>query len=578
MVEDAGNVLEEIENMEFEDYFPLEKIRKYACAKQIYERQGNNAKVKEINWEVQLLIREAWNWCLSNPNMSFPEWDQNAAEYYERRLEETNVLLNKARYAYALWTLKRDLDYAILAIKLFASVGELYIKKGWYKKDTGFEVASFCFEMASRTSLRLQPQLFSKIIEQIVSCIKVLDKEDEMGRGMIDLVRLVADLAQDIKRIPEVRKNAELNDAISFVFDVSNNIAQKRADSGEYHWQRSYLEASVKLASFLGEDEKARKIKAQIASSFEEEGYSRESKIVQIYFYRQALSLYSEIGGHSGKLKDLKLKIAKCLHEAEEKGEFKEISVKVEIPVPKIVEEYTNKIRHKSPQEILKVIVCDDQLIPKKSMVRNFVEETKKKYPLSFLIPTQLFARFGPIKKFETENEIFEYKLKEQFNIEAVVGEIVINRLFENLIKIGKIQPADILTFLGHSKNITKNCYQMVKEGIDSHFSGNYVASIHILIPQIEEILRSILRNHDIPPVNYDSQGRVIEEKLLGALITESEIFLGEDFAEYLKVRLWNDFANVRNDVCHGWMQFHEFTETLSTTLIYIILRLCLTN
>ena len=111
--------------------------------------------------------------------------------------------------------------------------------------------------------------------------------------------------------------------------------------------------------------------------------------------------------------------------------------------------------------------------------------------------------------------------------------------------------------------------------GLKAHFDGKYVCSVSMVIPQIEELLRNVLRNHGVTPTKYDQRKGGIEQTLLGTLVDEIEPIVGEDFAEYLRIRLTVAFANIRNKVCHGWMRVEEFKESLSTALVFVILKLC---
>lgn len=44
-----------------------------------------------------------------------------------------------------------------------------------------------------------------------------------------------------------------------------------------------------------------------------------------------------------------------------------------------------------------------------------------------------------------------------------------------------------------------------------------------------------------------------VATELLGGLLAEVDEFIGEDFAEYSRIRLTPNGANNRNKVCHGW-------------------------
>jgi hypothetical protein len=213
-------------------------------------------------------------------------------------------------------------------------------------------------------------------------------------------------------------------------------------------------------------------------------------------------------------------------------------------------------------------------LIPNKRQVVKHIKEIEKSAPLQFIIPTKLMGRDGQIESFNNQQEIFEYKVREQYNLKAQISEEAIARIF-NLLLQDRLQPTDIFSFITSGRNIDNNMRKIIETGLKAHFDGNYVCSINILVPQIEELIRNVLRTHGITPTKYDQRKGGIEQTLLGTLVDEIKPIVGENFAEYLRIRLTVAFANIRNKVCHGWMQVEEFKESLSSALVYVILKLC---
>lgn len=583
MNKNSKSILEDIEKMIIENYYPHEKIGKYIEVIKICEEKSDQNKANEIRNELNLLnrplgvagqITDIWKWCKENLNQPFPEWEKKSVDYYKKRLDETDNPLHKARYAYAIWTFERDINYAQKAVEYFLRTGKRCINGGLYEGK--WDLVTFCFEFATKLSLALnlqQPLDITSVLENTFSAIDTLQKNGEMGKMMVDLVGVVASLAENIVRRPELRENQRIREIIKKVMKISNEIANYWHKEKSYHWQQSYLKESVKLVKFLGEHKRARDFLIKIAESLVEEGRSKSAnKFVESFFYEEALKIYFDLG-MSQKVDELKAKIRECLREAVKRGEFKEVSVPIEVPVPDFVKGYTEKLQEKKPEEILQTILNNCYFIPNKKQVIKTVESIKQQFPLSFVFPRKEIERDAPRRTFTEETQIFELKVKRQFNIEPKVRELLLHGLFKELFK-EKVGAEDILAFLKKGKNISENNFKLLEAGIWHHFRENYVASIHILTPQIEEMLRNLLVNHRVVPTKYVPTDEGIEEKLLGGLIKKAKDILGEDFSEYLEVRLTPSEANIRHKVCHGWMRFEEFTENLSLVLIYIILKL----
>lgn len=577
------SILEDIEKMIIENYYPHEKIGKYIEVIKICEEKGDQKKANEIRDELNLLnrllgaggqITDIWKWCKENLNQPFPEWKKESVNYCKKRLDETDNPLHKARYAYVIWTFERDINYAQKAVEYFLKTGKHCIKEGLYEGK--WDLVTFCFEFATKLSLALnlqQPLDITSVLENISSAIDTLQKNGKMGKMMADLVGVIASLAESIARRPELRENRRIREIVTKVMKISNEIADHWHKEKSHHWQQSYLKESVKLAKFLGKHEHVRDFLIKIAESLVEEGrFKSANKFVESFFYEEALKIYFDLGINQ-KVDELRAKIRECLREAVKRGEFKEVSVSIEVRAFDFVKRYTEKLHKKKPEEILQIIINDSSFIPDKKQVIGTVESIKQQSPLSFIFSRKEIERDAPRRTFTEETQIFERKVKRQFNMESEIRELLLHGLFKELFK-KKVGSEDILALLKKGKNISENNFKLLEAGIKYHFQTDYVASIHILTPQIEEILRNLLVNHGVIPTKYVPTDEGIEEKLLGGLIKKANDILGEDFSEYLEVRLTPSGANIRHKVCHGWMQFEEFTENLSLVLIYIILKL----
>jgi len=578
-------LMQEIDDMLCEEYWPRHKVEKWIEIAKIYEKEGNQQGVEEIKQELNLLnrtylappneITDVWKWCLDHLNDPFPSWKSEAVEYYMRRSDETKNPLNRARYAYALWTLEKKIEYGKLSVESFIQAGEEFVVKKCYSQGTSFITNAFCFEFAARLSLALNlpKPSFIEVVSSLLWAINELQKEKIRGRGMSDFVHTMASLAQDVARNPKIRENKDFGDIVKETRKISGRIAEEWHKQKDFGWQRFYLEDCVTLSRFLRDEEEAKKTLLTIAESYIEEGREKSaSKMVEQHFYEEALEIYANLG-IAEKIGDMKNKISQCEREAIERGEYKLVMTEAEIPIDEFAKMYVEKLKG-PPQVILRALVDDPQLITSKRKVVKYTQEIAKKYPLQFIFPTKLMGRDGPIESFNTEQEIFEYKVREEYNLESQISEVVITRIL-NLLLQERLQPSDIFNFISSGRNIDGNMKKMIEMGLKAHFDKNYVCSVTILIPQIEELLRNVLRRHGITPTKYDQRKGGIEQTLLGTLVDEIEPIVGEDFAEYLRIRLTVAFANIRNKVCHGWMLVEEFKESLSVALIFMILKLC---
>lgn len=562
-----------------EDEYPLEKSMKYLALLKKAEDQGDTEGAKNARRELNLLNPivggpHIWRWWTDNLNVPFPTWSKEDAPYYRKRYSETTNALDKARYAYAVWTLDRHIEFAKNATASFLRAGELYYAESWYKDGIKFKVMASCFVLAARLSLSLNLQSPLDIVSILTALERIvgeMDSKNEKGREISDLVEVSATIAQDIYDNQRIRTETEIQRIFSTVLSIALKLAAERHAKKEFHWYRSHLEACVQLTKVTQGQEKPIELRKRIADSYIEEAGTSSSNLVKLSCCQNALKLYSELG-LSQQIETTKKLIAEFSEKAVH--EFKEISVPVKIPTQKIVEEYVgNNLIGRQPQRILDILPHDASLIPEKKEVIKTIEGIKREHPLSFIFPIMLFDRDSRKKKITDENEIFEHKVNQQYVLESQIRGGILTEILKAAFEVFATE-SDLIEFLRRSKNITANSMQILESGVAHHFRHEYIASIHVLMPQVEEIIRTLVINHGATPTKYEPSDEGVQEKLLGGLLVEADEFLGEDFAEYLKIRLTPDGENIRNKVCHGWMEIRSLNEELSTVLIHMILKL----
>lgn len=247
-----------------EDEYPLEKSMKYLALVKKAEDQGDTEGAKNARRELSLLNPivggpHIWKWWTDNLNVPFPTWSKEDAPYYRKRYSETTNALDKARYAYAVWTLDRDIEFAKNAAAGFLRAGELYYAESWYKDGIKFRVMACCFELAARLSLSLSLQSPLDIVSILTALEKIvgeMDSRNEKGRGISDLVEVSATIAQDIYDNQGIRTKTEIQRIFATILSIALKLAAERHAKKEFHWCRSYLEACLQLTKATQGQEK----------------------------------------------------------------------------------------------------------------------------------------------------------------------------------------------------------------------------------------------------------------------------------------------------------------------------------
>ena len=168
--------------------------------------------------------------------------------------------------------------------------------------------------------------------------------------------------------------------------------------------------------------------------------------------------------------------------------------------------------------------------------------------------------------------EMFELIIKRNDNVLSISV-----RDYE---KDGKITVKDHMDYLRCFDLHSKPILNIIEHGIKRHYEGDYVSSIHILVPQIENTLKKLLEQKKDSIITSTKKG--MEYVKLGGLICVGSEILGPDFEKYLILKLVSSNSiNLRSKVCHsgyGELEYmkdedipDDFSHPMSLSLILII-------
>ncbi len=159
----------------------------------------------------------------------------------------------------------------------------------------------------------------------------------------------------------------------------------------------------------------------------------------------------------------------------------------------------------------------------------------------------------------------------EQHVIELVhaIGEIWIT--LEKQDQLGELE---IISYL--QRSMPQFNWSLIRHGVQRHFAGDYISSIHILTPQLESLIVQVADLNGIATIRLDDQKRQEISplpSLLGPSKTDVKDLLSEGLFWFARIFLVESRCrfNVRNKVAHGLITTEECNATISATLIFLI-------
>lgn len=143
-----------------------------------------------------------------------------------------------------------------------------------------------------------------------------------------------------------------------------------------------------------------------------------------------------------------------------------------------------------------------------------------------------------------------------------------------------RITERDLFILCQNSRIIPPNREALWAKGLYFGFEKDFVISSHLLIPQIEHIVRYTLKQNHIKTTTLDMDG-IETENGLSTLLKEPQIesIFGEDLAFDMKALLVEPIGgNLRNEVAHGLAEYNDLMSYNGVYLWWLWLKLVLNN
>lgn len=168
-----------------------------------------------------------------------------------------------------------------------------------------------------------------------------------------------------------------------------------------------------------------------------------------------------------------------------------------------------------------------------------------------------------------------EYSLDIEFAIKGCIYPAFEQFIFEHRVTKEYIQ-----TICLNSSIIPRDRVLIWTEGLYFGFEKNFLVSTHLLIPQIEHLIRVVLKQNGIKTTILETNGIEVE-KGLSTLLEDSQLeeFVDKNIVFELKFLLTKSIGyNLRNNVAHGLSSYNIFLSTQSMYLWWFILKLVVFN
>jgi hypothetical protein len=498
-----------------------------------------------------------------NPFGNIDGFTDEHLNFFSEIIDAINDDEIKSRMADVLWLRTKNYKMAEIAVESYLSSAKtLEDFAHWTQTQKRIERALQLGSMLGK-----KRELYQKVLNRIYDLLDRCNSEDPFY------------LSAELMRLLQERREGNAKKYAQFC----EKLALKAEAENDFHKARRYWETMVGWHLQDKDTASARQARIKVAETYEKESdfnlENRQPKyLMASHLIEQAIVAYRNAQDSEKKIEELKLKLRE--YQSKAVGEMPSIS-SGSIDISDVVIQAERAVSGKSFFDALKTLALLSSPNNVKH-IRKQVEENRKKYIFSSLMPKRLFSSNGRgVGVQPTEGE--EAILADMFEYASLSYQVSVK---------GLIEPARYIILLEHSARvfefydlmmnhpfIPQDREFIVARGLHAGLNGDFLTSTHFLIPQIEESIRYILIRCGIVPSSFEDKG-IQDEFNLNKLLTHSkftetlnEIF-GEDFIFDLRGSLVERFgANLRNDMAHGLIDHNSFYFASSSYLWWLALR-----
>lgn len=495
--------------------------------------------------------------------VNFPEindFKDDSIEYFKKRVSETQNPVLNARYADFVWEFEKEPSFGKIAVDAYLETAENYYRKTWF--------------------FRLQ-DVFDRCV--YLAMLKVVDAE-KLQEIKAKLLAYLSRMIQDghyrfclelIGAFLEIKVENTTKEEYEKVLTITRQCANHFKAQNDFYLQRSFLARLEKLTSKYGQSDLSKAIREQEAEAYVAEAEFHEANnnfLVAASAYENALKVFQKLGNK----KKINL-YKKKLSEANKKsvGQFKSISTEIKISNEKIKKFTDIILSAKDSREALQRLSVFDSLLPDYQSTILQTKKMQKQTPLQFLISHKVFNNNGHL--ISGDGDPFQHVLIRNLMMGIGVGSIFRDIIFERMNKEKKFKADNLINYLKDWGLIDNQNIKLIEHGIKKHFEQDYISSIHILVPQLEAVIRKLLGEGGIQTISFIPGTTNTRETPLTELLKrdEAKVIFGETLWWYLYLVLVSPLGyNLRNEVAHGLIKIEKCNLKNSNLILHLYILL----
>jgi len=484
--------------------------------------------------------------------------DDDIIEYWKNRSQNTNNPIMKARYSGLVWDLSE------------AAIGE----KPNYR--IAIDYVNALLDVTDKDLCEHPTETITKIT-RAYKVASALNNSELIGKSIESAIKLEDRIAEDDKAglwgfcfdlfvlgkcryLSDVQKKKLIEDLESRLERVSKDYSPWVCES-----------AGIPLATYYrskGMDADVSRVIDVVGRCFEDacEGLAA----------MQASSWLQHVHDIyiSFNMKDGAERVSRKISEVgpEVVESMQEFSHSMEIPREKL-DAYLDSMTSGGLETTLNRIAI--QFIPKKDQVEQQVLELAKNHPLTYLFTKTLQDHKGrPVATIGGIEEDLEGNVIHQLSQNMNIDSFFLRHSFNKASEVYGMSSDELTSFILRSPIFEESKKDIVQKGVKAYLDEDYMSAIHILVPQAEAAIRTLVELMGGATLRKNRQGGLQLRTFDDLLRDESvENCFGADTSFYFRMLLTDQRGwNMRNDVCHGISPAGAFNYSTADRVMHVML------
>lgn len=474
----------------------------------------------------------------------------------------------RARIGDVIWTYQHRGNFSFAEASIDAYIqagGKVLITDDYYNGIESYTRAIHLAASLGRNSIK-----FSEVVVKIEALI---DQHYPAFQPFIG--RLLELLYEYRQGTPD--KNALI--AVSF--------AEHYQQRGEWHFARAYWNAAARWYRLSNHSEAEQGCLLNEAECFVSESQhslkhsTGMQHSIAARHLQSAIEALRRIPGTDIRREELHRQMLEL--QANSHDELGRISQEVDLTP--MVEQAILSVQGKSLRDAI-FSLCVIGSPPTVQSLRAMVDNMAMETPLQFLFPLNIINENGKIVGRRnsllsgTQEEIESAKQAEMqrwANYEQNMLAMAVNATRLQILQEQTPEIRDFLELTSNNPFVPPGRELIFARGYLAGLQGDYLESLSLLVPQIENSLRYLLNRQGVVTSSLSSEG-IQEEFDLNVLLEMPEVkeIFGEDLLFDLKCNLTSRFgSNFRNLMAHGLLDHQDFYSYTAVYIWWLLLRIC---